>query len=167
MTRNSNQPSPNHALQRTAPRVTVAAILAWTRLVRSWRCPTSAASLCAPPSQLPRHAPPSLSLGSLITSAGSATDKPTRSATLGGYSHDSPTATHLQLPPVPSGCVVRVYHIGPKAFRDAPRNQTDWAAYLRAQGVTFPRGGFAAYFATSATLIVANTTEQLQLLDPF
>ena len=60
-----NPTSPNHALQRTAPRVTVAAILAWTRLVRSWRCPTSVASLCAPPSQLPRHAPPSLSLGSL------------------------------------------------------------------------------------------------------
>ena len=52
-------------VQRTAPRVTVAAILAWTRLVRSWRCPTSVASFCAPPSQLPRHAPPSLSLGSL------------------------------------------------------------------------------------------------------
>ena len=57
--------TPNNALQRTAPRVTVAAILARTRLVRSWLCPTSAASFCAPPSQLPRHAPPSLSLGSL------------------------------------------------------------------------------------------------------
>ena len=54
--------TPNHALQRTAPRVTVAAILAWTRLVRSWRCSTSVASVCAPPSQLPRRAPPSLSL---------------------------------------------------------------------------------------------------------
>ena len=59
------QVTPNHALQRTAPRVTVAAILACARLVRSWRCPTSVASFCAPPSQLPRHAPPSLSLGSL------------------------------------------------------------------------------------------------------
>ena len=57
--------TPNHALQRTAPRVTVAAILACARPVRSWPCPTSAASFCAPPSQLPRHAPPSLSLGSL------------------------------------------------------------------------------------------------------
>ena len=56
---------PNYALQRTAPRVTVAAILARARLVLSYRCPTSVASLCAPPSQLPRHAPPSLSLGSL------------------------------------------------------------------------------------------------------
>ena len=56
---------PNHALQRTAPRVTVAAILACARLVRSWLYPTSVASFCAPPSQLPRHAPPSLSLGSL------------------------------------------------------------------------------------------------------
>ena len=57
--------TPNHALQRTAPRVTVAAVLARTRLVRSWPCPVSVASFCAPPSQLPRHAPPSLSLGSL------------------------------------------------------------------------------------------------------
>ena len=102
----------------------------------------------------------------LITSA-CAADKPTKSATLGGYSHHSPLPTHLQLPPVPSGCLVRVYHISPKAFRDAPRNQTDWAAYLRAQGVIFPRGRFAAYYAPSATLIVANTPEQLQLLDPF
>ena len=59
------QVAPNHALQRTAPRVTVAAILACARLVRSWRCSTSAAPFCAPPSQLPRHAPPSLSLRSL------------------------------------------------------------------------------------------------------
>ena len=58
-----NRTAPNHALQRTAPRVTVAAILAWTRPVRAWHCPTSVASFCAPPSQLPRHAPPSLSLG--------------------------------------------------------------------------------------------------------
>ena len=57
--------APNHALQRTAPRVTVAAILARARLVRAWRCPTPVASFFAPPSQLPRHAPPSLSLGSL------------------------------------------------------------------------------------------------------
>ena len=59
------QVTPNHALQRTAPRVTVAAILAWTRLVRPRSCLTLVASLCAPPSQLPRHASPSLSLGSL------------------------------------------------------------------------------------------------------
>ena len=57
--------TPNHALQRTAPRVTVAAI-SYPGVSRpSHRCPTSAASFCAPPSQLPRHAPPSLSLGSL------------------------------------------------------------------------------------------------------
>ena len=60
-----SEPSPNHALHRTAPRVTVAAVLARTRLVRSWRCPTSVVSFCAPPSQLPRQPPPSLSLGSL------------------------------------------------------------------------------------------------------
>ena len=65
MTQDQTTATANHALQRTAPRVTVAAVLAWTRPVRSWRCPTSVASFCAPPSQLPRHAPPSLSLGSL------------------------------------------------------------------------------------------------------
>ena len=59
------QVTPNHALQRTAPRVTVAAILARARPVRPWRCPTPAGTFCAPPSQLPRHAPPSLSLRSL------------------------------------------------------------------------------------------------------
>ena len=63
--------TPNHALQRTAPRVTVAAILARTRPVRSWLWPTSVAFLCAPPSQLPRHAPPSLSLGSLAVASAS------------------------------------------------------------------------------------------------
>ena len=101
----------------------------------------------------------------LLTSA-SAADKPTKSATLGGGSHNSPLPTYLQLPPVPSGCLVRVYHISPKALPEANRNKTDWAEYLRALGVTFPRGGFAAYYAPCATLIVANTPEQLKLLDP-
>ena len=50
------------ALQRTAPRVTVAAILIRASLVRSWRCLPSVASFFAPPSQLPRRAPQSLSL---------------------------------------------------------------------------------------------------------
>ena len=56
---------PNHALQRTAPRVTVAADSGLGVITPSHLCPTSVASFCAPPSQLPRHAPPSLSLGSL------------------------------------------------------------------------------------------------------
>ena len=61
-----NRPeTPNHALQRTAPRVTVAAGSGLGVFPPSHRCPTSAASFFAPPSQLPRHAPPSLSLGSL------------------------------------------------------------------------------------------------------
>ena len=55
---------PNLARQRTAPAVTLAAVLARTRLIRSWLCPTSVATFCAPPSQLPRRTPPSLSLGS-------------------------------------------------------------------------------------------------------
>ena len=57
--------TPNHALQRTAPRVTVAAISSPGVSRPSHLCPTSVAPFCAPPSQLPRHAPPSLSLGSL------------------------------------------------------------------------------------------------------
>ena len=62
---------PNHALQRTAPRVTVAAFHVCSRLVRSWRCLTSVASFFAPPSQLPRHAPLSLSFGSLAVARAS------------------------------------------------------------------------------------------------
>ena len=57
--------TPNHALQRTAPRVTVAAILRPGVFPPSHLCPTSVAFFFAPPAQLPRHAPPSLSLGSL------------------------------------------------------------------------------------------------------
>ena len=57
--------TPNHALQRTAPRVTVAAIHVRSRLLRAGRWLTSVASFFAPPSQLPRRAPQSLSLGSL------------------------------------------------------------------------------------------------------
>lgn len=106
-------------------------------------------------------------LQDVLGAAYNAADQPTQVATLVVYSHDSPTPTYLQLPPVPSGCLVRVYHIEPEAFRDSPRNKIDWAPFLRALGVIFPRGGFASYFAASSTLIVANTPEQLQLLDPF
>ena len=63
---NPNRPeTPNHALQRTAPRVTVAAISGLGVFAPSHLCPTLVASFFAPPSQLPRHAPPSLSLRSL------------------------------------------------------------------------------------------------------
>ncbi len=55
---------PNHALQRTAPRVTVAAVHVRSRLVRAGRGLTSAAAFFARPSQLPRRAPLSLSLRS-------------------------------------------------------------------------------------------------------
>ena len=57
--------TPNHALQRTAPRVTVAADSGLGVFTPSHHCPTSVAVPFAPPAQLPRHAPPSLSLGSL------------------------------------------------------------------------------------------------------
>jgi hypothetical protein len=96
-----------------------------------------------------------------------AVDRPTRAATPGGYVHGSGIATNLQLPPVPSGCIVRIYHVGPNSFPDGPHDRADWAAYFRAQGVIFPRGGFAAFFAPTSTLVVANTPDQLELLDPF
>ena len=60
--RTKNEKRLTMALQRTAPRVTVAAIPARCPLVRSWRCPTSVAAFFVPPSQLPRRAPQSLSL---------------------------------------------------------------------------------------------------------
>ena len=56
---------PNLALERTAPRVTVAAFHVRCRLVRAGRCLTPASSFFASPSQLPRRAPQSLSLRSL------------------------------------------------------------------------------------------------------
>ena len=59
-----NPTSPNHALQRTAPRVTVAAFLRSTRPLRLTRSLPRASSLSLTP-QLPRRAPQSLSLGSL------------------------------------------------------------------------------------------------------
>ena len=65
---NLNESTANNALQRTATAVTVAAILARTSLVRSWRFLTSVASFFAPPSQLPRQPPRSLSLKSLAQS---------------------------------------------------------------------------------------------------
>ena len=55
----------NHALQRTATRVTLAAFHVRRRLVRSWRGHTSVAPFFAPPLQPSRRPPPSLSLGSL------------------------------------------------------------------------------------------------------
>lgn len=65
MTVTNSAEAPNHALQRTAPRVTVAADSSLGVFTPSHLCPTSVASFFAPPSQLPRHAPPSLSLRSL------------------------------------------------------------------------------------------------------
>ena len=104
------------------------------------------------------------------------TDQPTHAAVPGGYHYQhepanappsGATPTNLELPPVPSGCVVRVYRIKPREFPDAPRTKTDWAEFLRAQGVVFPRGGFAVFFPPTSTLIVANTPDQLRLLNPF
>ena len=57
--------TPNHALQRTATRVTLAAVHVRGRLVRARLLPTSVASFFASPSQPSRRAPRSLSLRSL------------------------------------------------------------------------------------------------------
>lgn len=101
------------------------------------------------------------------------TDKVTQTATWGGYSPCIPRhpdfiqrATNLQLPPVPRGCLTRVYAIPPKWIAGAPREKIDWADFLRSNGVIFPRGGFAIYFPPTSTLIVANTPDQLDLLEP-
>ena len=57
--------TPNHALQRTAPRVTVAAISSSNPSRPSVALSYARCLFLRPTSQLPRHAPPSLSLGSL------------------------------------------------------------------------------------------------------
>ena len=60
-----DEPSPNHALQRTAPRVTVAAISSSDPSRPSVALSYVRCSFLRSTAQLPRHAPPSLSLGSL------------------------------------------------------------------------------------------------------
>ena len=57
--------TPNHALQRTAPRVTVAAISSSHPSRPSVALSYVRSLSLRPTTQLPRHAPPSLSLGSL------------------------------------------------------------------------------------------------------
>ena len=59
-----NRPSPNHALQRTAPRVTVAAISSSNPSRPSGALSYARCHFLRSTPQLPRHAPPSLSLGS-------------------------------------------------------------------------------------------------------
>jgi hypothetical protein len=99
-------------------------------------------------------------------------DLPTHSANWGGYSpalrpsQAVGTPTFLELPPVPFGCLVRVYHFPARRWQGAPANEVDWTAFLRSQGMIFPRGGFATYFPATSTLILANTPDQLALLDP-
>ena len=61
--------SPNHALQRTAPRVTVAAISSSNPSRPSVALSYARSLSPRSTTQLPRHAPPSLSLGSLGDSA--------------------------------------------------------------------------------------------------
>ena len=43
----------------------------------------------------------------------------------------------------------------------------DWTDYLRSQGIIFPHGGFACYLPSAKILVVANTPEELDLLNPF
>ena len=75
---------------------------------------------------------------------------------------------YVQLPACPRGCVVRIYS---SAYKNAElsqkdKRQTDWAPSLRSQGMIFPRGGFAYFDRSDGILIVANTPEELKLLDP-
>ena len=66
MTSVPNRTAPNHALQRTAPRVTVAAISSSNPPRPSVALSYVRCLLLRSTPQLPRRAPPSLSLGSLI-----------------------------------------------------------------------------------------------------
>ena len=94
-------------------------------------------------------------------------DKPTKPATRLVDAKDTRLTRYLELPPVPRGCIVRVYPVGRGAtFPRALRERTDWADYLRSLGMLFPNGGFATYVAEGSVLIVANTPEQMSLLDP-
>ena len=60
-----NRKTPNHALQRTAPRVTVAANSGSNPSRPSVALSYARGLFLRSTTQLPRHAPPSLSLGSL------------------------------------------------------------------------------------------------------
>jgi hypothetical protein len=65
MTQSAANETPNHALQRTAPRVTVAADFALAAVSSVRYSLVARMPLLRSTTQLPRHAPPSLSLGSL------------------------------------------------------------------------------------------------------
>ena len=72
----------------------------------------------------------------------------------------------MLLPRAPAGCETRVFHVKPGQFRDAPFDQMDWTNYLQSNGITFPKGGFAAYYAPSNVLIIASDSQNLDLLLP-
>ena len=82
-------------------------------------------------------------------------------------SNDTGSPLYFELPPVPPGCVARVYTVNPKAFPDAKGKQTDIADWFRQRGMVFPQGGFAIFLPESSVAILASTPEQLRLLDPF
>ena len=64
---------------------------------------------------------------------------------------------YFELPPVPRGCVARVYAMNPKAFPEAKGKQTDVADWFRQRGMVFPKGGFAIFLPESSVAILAST----------
>jgi hypothetical protein len=81
-------------------------------------------------------------------------------------SNDAGFPLYFELPPVPPGCVARVYAVNPKTFPEAKGKQTDVADWFRQRGMVFPKGGFAIFLPESSVAILASTPEQLHLLDP-
>ena len=94
-------------------------------------------------------------------------EQPTRKATVAYFPfHLSNKPYYMQLPPTPSHCETRVFYIKPSEWVDAPFKSTDWTGYLRSDGMTFPRGGFASYYAPCHALILCTTAQNLDLKEP-
>ena len=94
-------------------------------------------------------------------------EPPTSKASLSYYPyHLGEQPYYMQLPPTPPHCETRVFYIKPSQFKDAPFQSTDWTDYFRSCGMTFPRGGFAAYYASCHALILCTTPQNLDLMEP-
>lgn len=95
-----------------------------------------------------------------------AADQPTGSAQQSVSAANTNVTLYYELPPAPAGCLVRVYPINPSNTSKLPIHQTNWVDYLRSLGMQFPKGGFALFIPEKSVLIVANTEEQLALMNP-
>ncbi len=70
-----------------------------------------------------------------------------------------------EMPPVPKGMWGTTYGVkATPGLQDGPMDQIDWTGYLRAKGLTFPKGASATYYAAHGHLVLVNTREQHALL---